>query len=210
MYVYVSKIKQAFAQRFKAPPPKRSISEQLLRDFEPKQKWLSHDSMLHGPGHLSRVFILQELICTQLESTGIRITRVALRGAAMAHDVSRLDDGLDPEHGTRSAKWIHDNLASKMSPEILDTATYIVHWHVPSDSEAPVLTTELKVLKDADALDRARLGDLNPSYLRTDVAKGMIELAQKLYEYSQNYYDSGQSDTFDSVLNAAKRMGIVE
>ena len=188
----------------------RPIPEQLLKDFEPKESWLVHDSDLHGVGHLTRVFILQELICNELEVNNIKINRDALRWAAAAHDVGRHDDGFDPEHGWRSAKWMHENFKDVMPPETLDIATYIVHWHVPSDSEAPVMTTELKVLKDADALDRVRLGDLDSSYLRTSVAESLIGLARQLYDYSQEHVASGQSDSFDSVVKAAKKLGIVK
>lgn len=157
------------------------IPEQLIRKFEPKSSWLSHDSELHGVDHMARVFILQELICDRLEEQGIAVDREVVRWAAATHDVGRIDDGVDLEHGTRSAEWIEENLYDQMSPEMLDMVTYIVHWHVPPDSEAPVMTTELKVLKDADALDRVRLGDLDTSYLRTDVATGLVGLAEDLY-----------------------------
>ena len=130
-----------------------------------------------------------------------------VRWAAATHDVGRIDDGVDLEHGTRSAKWIEENLHDQMSPELLDEVTYIVHWHVPPDSEAPVMTTELKVLKDADALDRVRLGDLDTSYLRTDVATGLVGLAEDLY---QVYLDNKVDDAFDAVFGAALALGVVE
>jgi hypothetical protein len=75
------------------------IPEQLIRNFEPKSTWLSHDSELHGVDHMARVFILQELICDKLEEQGIAVNREVVRWAAMAHDVGRLDDGIDLEHG---------------------------------------------------------------------------------------------------------------
>jgi uncharacterized protein len=187
-----------------------SISEQLLYEFEPQESWLAHDSYFHGVGHLTRVFILQELICNQLEAEGVTINRQALRYASAAHDVGRHDDGTDPQHGQRSAKWIHDTLANQMSPETLDVATYIVHWHVPSDDEAPVMTTELKILKDADALDRVRLNDLNPKYLRTEAAKGLIDIARQLYTLSQPINPSSQKEYFETVLRAAKQLGLAK
>ena len=184
------------------------ISEQLLRDFEPQESWLAHDRYIHGGGHLARVFGLQELICDLLESRGTTVNREATRWAAMAHDVGRIDDGLDLDHGWRSAAWIKDNLHDQMSPELLDTVTYIVHWHVPSDDEAPEMTMELKVLKDADGLDRVRLGDLNPSYLRTDAAKDLIETAGKLYEISLRNTVERRKETFNDVLQAVRELGL--
>lgn len=183
------------------------ISQKLLRDFEPKQAWLLHDSHLHGVDHMARVFILQELICDKLNAKGIAVNREAVRWAAMAHDVGRVDDGVDLEHGLRSAQWIKDNLSDQMSPEILDTVTYIVHWHVPSDNEAPVMTTELKVLKDADALDRVRLGDLDRRYLRIDASKSLINVAENLY---QSYLNEKANDAFTSVIEAAQKINLVK
>lgn len=190
-------------------PRDSQIPLQLLRDFEPKESWLAHNSYYHGVGHMTRVFVLQELICDRLAEQGVAINRQALRWASMSHDVGRRDDGIDPEHGRRSAKWIEDNLSDRMSPEMLDVVTYIVHWHVPSDSEAPVMTVELKVLKDADALDRVRLGDLDPSYLRTEPAKGLIEIAEQLYQLSLPDGSTEGKETFVGVLKAAQQLGLV-
>lgn len=125
----------------------------------------------------------------------------------MAHDVGRLDDGVDFDHGLRSAQWIKDNLSGKMSPEMLDTVTYIVHWHVPPDTDAPVMTPELKVLKDADALDRVRLGDLDPRYFRTSAANALIGVAEELY---QTYASSQIDPPFVAVVKAAQAIGVVE
>ena len=39
----------------------------------------------------------------------------------------------------------------------------------------------IALLKDADGLDRVRLGDLDPSYLRHSEARGTIRFAERLY-----------------------------
>lgn len=170
---------------------------------------MRHKSVLHGPAHMIRVFILQELICQQLEKEGTQIDREATRWAASVHDIGRVDDGNDLEHGRRSAEWMKQNAPADMSPETLDTATYIVHWHVPHDDEAPVMTTELKILKDADGLDRVRLGDFDERYLRTDAAKNLIEPARELYEASLSE-NPAELDTFQTVLAAAAKLGLIE
>lgn len=183
------------------------IPEQLIRSFEPQTSWLAHESELHGVDHMARVFILQELICDSLKARGTEVNREVTRWAAITHDVGRVDDGIDLKHGERSAQWIRKNLHNRLSPEILDQVTYAVHWHVPTDSEAPVMTAELKVLKDADALDRVRLGDLDVNYLRTSVSKELVGLVEKLYE---SYLSHQGEDAFHSVLKAATALGIVE
>lgn len=183
------------------------IPEQLLREFEPQQSWLMHDSHVHGVDHMARVFILQELICQKLEEQDIKVNREALRWAAMTHDVGRVDDGIDINHGRRSSKWIEENLSAQMSPEMLDIVTYIVHWHVPSDTDAPVMTIELQVLKDADALDRVRLGDLDIRYLRTEAAQSLVSVAEELFSAYENIT---LDDAFDGVVKSAQSIGVIE
>lgn len=178
-----------------------------MRDFEPKRSWLAHDSQLHAVDHMARVFIMQELICQQLASQGVTVNRTATRFATMVHDVGRIDDGADPQHGSRSAAWMRQNLADKMSPTDMDVASYIVHWHVPDDSEAPVMTTELQVMKDADGLDRVRLGDLDVSRLRTDAAKTLVGIAKELETLSSSA-DGGPA-SFENVIDAAKQIGLI-
>lgn len=123
-------------------------------------------------------------------------------------DLGRVDDFEDPSHGMNSAKWMKDNLTNVLAPETLDTATYIVHWHSLPDGEAPVMTTELKVLKDADGLDRARLGDMDESYLRSDVSKSLIGTAQKLFEASKQGNFS-EAETFEDVIKACRVLGLI-
>ena len=185
------------------------IPAQLIYGYEFKKEWLLYDSRLHGVGHMTRVFILQELICQQLERQGDIVNRMATRWATSVHDVGRIDDEFDLEHGKRSVKWMNVNVPASVSPETLDIATYIVHWHVPHDDEAPTMTTELQVMKDADSLDRVRLGDLDESYLRTAPAKNMVYVAQQLWEASLPS-NPNENESFLSVIKAAIKLGLVE
>ena len=183
------------------------VSEEIIRQYEPREEWLNHKSELHGIGHMLRVLVLQELLCDDLERQGVQVDRTVTRFAAMTHDVGRIDDGVDPEHGWRSAEWIKGHLAESMSPETLDAVTYCVYWHAPHDDEAPVMTNELKVLKDADGLDRVRLGDLDESLLRTDCARELIPVAEKLCDESM--LTGAPGGDFNSVLEAVKKLGML-
>lgn len=190
------------------PTTNYQIAEQLLREFEPQAAWLCHDSHLHGVDHMTRVFILQELICQGLIDQGVKVNQTATRYAAMVHDVGRVNDGTDPEHGQRSAAWMTEHLVDKLSAEDLDVATYIVHWHVPTDEAAPVMTTELQVMKDADGLDRVRLGDLDPARLRTDIARSLVATATELEALSSSI--GGFPPSFEDVLRAADQLGLIK
>lgn len=185
-----------------------NLSDDVIQIYRPRKSWLAHESRIHGIGHLSRVFVLQELISDKLEANGVNINRTALRWAAICHDVGRVDDGLDLDHGRASAEWMSSNLNERMTPEDLDVATYAVHWHVPEDSEAPVMTPELMILKDADGLDRVRLGDLDASYLRTDAAKRLVDFAENLYTESLQGLDFDQNKMFEQVIEIARHINL--
>lgn len=49
----------------------------------------------------------------------------------------------------------------------------------------------MALLKDSDGLDRVRLGDLNPAYLRFDVSCELIGFAQALYDSTQCSVETG-------------------
>jgi hypothetical protein len=56
---------------------------------------------------------------------------------------------------------------------------------VPPDSTCPTFTPELQCLKDGDGLDRVRLGDFAPRYLRTRYLADQGETARALWWASQ-------------------------
>jgi hypothetical protein len=55
------------------------------------------------------------------------------------------------------------------------------HWRLTS------------LLKDADALDRVRIGDLDPRYLRNSEAHPMIEFAHTLFERTDGVIPLGRA-----------------
>lgn len=156
-----------------------------LEKYLPQESWLFHQSEIHGIDHLSRVLQLQELISNAQEKEGMILNREALRWAAGLHDLGRFDDGIDPDHGCRGGEWIKYNMASTISPNIFESVIYLVTWHNIEDSQIPRMTNEMAVLKDADALDRVRINDLDPARLRFEVSKGLIDTALQMLHSSQ-------------------------
>jgi len=43
------------------------------------------------------------------------------------------------------------------------------------------------IFKDSDGLDRVRIDDLNPSYLRNDVSKKLVNVAQEIYGLGKDF-----------------------
>lgn len=144
---------------------------------------------IHGLGHTRRVLIhgleLADTLglCEQ--------EREAVRLAALWHDIGRTNDRVDYYHGAKSAgKAVGLGLHEHAPPEIHEIALFAVTHHSGAEEHAeigarwmPDSAATLRVfraLKDADGLDRVRLGDLDPSYLRFAESKTRIARAWEL------------------------------
>lgn len=186
-------------------------SRSLLEQYQPKPEWFLRKqaiNSIHGIGHETRVMVWQEILSRLLAIAGAKLDQEALRWAAATHDTQRLDDDYDWSHGERSAVWVTGNL--DLEPATLERVVYLNRWHVPPDHSAPQMTAELSVFKDADGLDRARLGDLNPRYLRHVQSRNLlIEPAEALYSLSSELQWRKSLAPFESVIAAAIKLGII-
>lgn len=154
----------------------------LTEQYQPKEEWFIKPKGIHGVGHAKRVLILQEVLAQLLCKEGLKLNQEALRWSAITHDLGRLNDDDDPIHGKRSAEWVTQNLGDRIPTSSVSTVCYLNEWHCIADKWIPEMTSELAILKDADALDRVRLGDFDSSKLRFDhTLKVMIPFAQDLF-----------------------------
>jgi len=124
-------------------------------------------SWTHGVRHTQRVHIHAQRLTTELgwaESD----RRLAL-AAALWHDIGRRHDGKEPEHGANSAKHaLKLGLPGALAPDDAELALFAVTFHSLHDEEGRRAARGLAqperalgllwMLKDADALDRVRLG----------------------------------------------------
>lgn len=185
----------------------------LLERYRPERAWFlrpDHVEDIHGIDHEARVLVWQELLARLLIKDGAVLDQEALRWAAATHDTRRASDGVDYPHGQRAAAWVKQHLAQHIPADSLETVLYLNIWHVPSDDQAPEMTPELAVFKDADALDRVRIYDFNPRYLRHHYSETLLQyLAQELFERSEAKRWSEGYPVFDCVLEAALEMGLL-
>jgi HD superfamily phosphodiesterase len=150
-----------------------------------------HDGSLglHGLGHTRRVLVHAALIADALEVTSWERQAVIL--AALWHDIGRDSDGTDPYHGAKSAgKVVGLGLHRGVASRLRDVALYAVTYHSGGEragehaaqamADANAALRVFRMLKDADALDRVRLGDLDAGYFRFDVTRGQVDLARQL------------------------------
>lgn len=141
---------------------------------------------LHGIGHTLRVMAHAVEIGRALDVSPWELESVTL--AALWHDIGRTHDGRDPYHGAKSAgKLVGLGLHRCVEPIVLETALHAVTHHSLPDAEGERGAQRLKepasalrvfrLLKDADGLDRVRLGDLDARQLRFEISRTRIDRA---------------------------------
>ena len=92
-------------------------------------------------------------------------------------------------------------------PFAASEVAYVCRWHVPNDESAPEMTPELKVFKDADALDRWRIADLDPAYLRTSSARQLLDASYALWEATHGFVHA--MEMFERIIDVARTQGLV-
>lgn len=151
------------------------------------------DLDIHTQGHCERVLMHALRIGDARQVTDRQLQALAM--ASIFHDTRRKDNYLDTGHGARAAAYYKAFCADHELPFLPETYEAIcfhdrddamgeedIREHAGADA-APWIEV-YHIFKDADALDRLRLGTwcLDPKYLRTPEAKTMIAFAQHLVE----------------------------
>jgi hypothetical protein len=153
----------------------------------PLRSWflMQPPSDLHGIGHTARVMVWAAVLTRGTPWFD------AVVWAAACHDLRREDDGPDPDHGFRAGEWVRDVLPTKLKQplEELELIAQACDWHVCSDRHSGWDHQVLWYLKDADGLDRVRLYDLDPSYLRHRETRQWIKQARRLFQLTEEADD---------------------
>lgn len=165
----------------------------LLEALEQLDHSVLFVSKMHGLGHIERT-ILQGGFCAMEEGLDRPDTQLLLL-ACSYHDVGRQNDWVDDLHGHRSAQRIGEitgrtgedlkllqgavDAHSRREPALRPT----VEGYAPADLDRAIALAQL--LKDADGLDRVRLGDLDPSYLRRASSRQRADLALEVFRRYQ-------------------------
>ena len=153
-------------------------------------------SGIHGVGHVRRTLLLS-LLMSDFDKLSIQHTLI-LAYASVYHDIGRTHDGVDYYHGYASyEKVLEHGLLNNHEANEVYAIKELIERHAISDKKAFSFETLdegkrdevqflLRYFKDADGLDRVRLGDLNAKYLRTDTAKRLTLVAQQILEHSKS------------------------
>ena len=168
-----------------------------------EERWFRRWSSLHGVRHTQRVHIHAQRLTEELEWPAA--DRELVLAAALWHDIGRLGDGVEPSHGAGSVERADElGLAAALSDEDAAVVRFAILRHSLPDAgateHAEGLTAAgeaarrladperalriLRMLKDADALDRIRLGfgeQADPRQLRDPRSVELIGFAEALY-----------------------------
>ena len=166
-------------------PPQLTLPPEALIPHPEHFRTRSH---LHGQDHVARVMVHAFRLLT---ATGHDPLVASLWGAVYLHDLERRHDDVCREHG----RWawerferderLQEHLSSGgVTPDDWPAIKTAVTAHsqsreVPADHPHRTLTA---LLKDADALDRVRIHDLDVRYLRLPAARTMQRFAQALFD----------------------------
>ena len=171
----------------------------------------AHASRTHGQGHVARVMVHAFRL---IEATGLVDEGSRLWGAVYLHDLARTHDGFCEVHGMHAVMRVNESTdlqerliahgAQSDDPSML--LAVMMHC-LPDDHSAyggkPIWPL-LSLLKDADALDRVRFGDLEPAYLRHQATKDMVQFAQDLYTQTRRIKEG--PNHFSDVVRVAEKL----
>lgn len=184
------------------------VAAHEILTYEPMREWFARGpSGLHGIAHETRVLIWTQLLAAMAPDEGLNVDGGVLGWAAAIHDTQRWDEGIDHEHGVRAADWIEKHPGIIPASVPLDRLAYLCRWHVATDRVIPEMTDELRVFKDADALDRWRISDLDPSFLRTRSAHRLTNVSDALWLNTRGNPESER--VFPEIVATAVTLGIL-
>lgn len=180
-----------------------------LRDLIPARELFWRDSRTHGHVHVARVMVHAFRL---IAAVGPEDLAPALWAAVYLHDIARQHDGHCTRHGADA--WAR--LADLPDVRKLFAAGGVREFDYPAIKEAVTRHCCGEVapdhahrrlaalLKDADGLDRVRIWDLDPRYLRHPEAVLMVGYANALLGESLKL-PSGP-DYFERLWPAAMRL----
>jgi hypothetical protein len=165
-------------------------------DMVPPPELFLHRSYLHGQAHVARVLVHALRL---IEATNAEEEAPRLWAAVYLHDIARRHDGGCRRHGADAwarlaslpdtqALFARGGIRPEDQPAIEAAVTRHCNGE-PSLGEPHYRLMAL--LKDADGLDRVRLGDFRPEWLRHDEARTMVDFAQRLFNETYRQLEPG-------------------
>lgn len=176
-------------------PEARAVFDRWDRYMHTRVRFNMPQSKIHTHAHCERVLLYALMLGDRIFGSDPEALE-ALAHAAIFHDTRRRDDYRDRGHGARAAvyygKFAHEHPDElTLHPE----STMMMRYHDLNDGLGHKRIAEAfdgpaeerahrlyEIFKDADALDRWRLGDrgLDTRFLRTPEAREMTRFARRV------------------------------
>ena len=151
------------------------------------------DSEIHAAAHCERVLLYALIIGNEIFGNDSEALDV-LAHASIFHDTRRQDEYLDTGHGARAAVYYEEFCRGNSDISYHPESVYLMRYHDLNDemgqeairksfgSGAERVLNLYAIFKDADALDRWRLGSrgLDPKFLRTVQAREMTGYSRNI------------------------------
>ena len=161
--------------------------------FRIDKRWFDRSSSIHGKAHTLRVMIHARWLIVRLKEfaeVADTLLERDLLTAALIHDMGRRSDGGCTEHGRwarEGKRHVAELFAGSLDDEAWDRIGRAVEAHSRDDPSNGFPSGGLTaLLKDADALDRVRLGkDPNPRYFRHTFTRERVDQAWRLMEIDE-------------------------
>jgi len=177
----------------------------------PGEGLFQRPSRIHGVAHVGRVMIHALRL---VQATGLVEEMPRLWAAVYLHDLARRSDGVEHLHGAAAyrrlatmpevrERFVRGGVKESDFPAIGEAVTR------HSDGEAtPGERYErlIRLLKDADALDRVRIWDLDTRYLRYPQARTMADFATALYKDTRRAALEQPGGYFAFLMESARRL----
>ncbi|KUG03456.1 hypothetical protein ASZ90_019139 [hydrocarbon metagenome] len=156
-----------------------------------KTEYFYRPEGIHGIMHTRRVLLLN-LIISCLQGYQERFINI-LCTAALYHDIGRINDNFDPQHGIESYRKARQLGLINLEQPDHAILKYIIENHCISDKLAREHLDKYNLndrgeskflfdtFKDADGLDRVRINDLDIRQLRTDYGRKLLLVARQLH-----------------------------
>lgn len=181
-----------------------------LRDIVPPPELFRFRSRLHGQRHVARVMVHAFHL---LQATGAQDEATRLWASVYIHDIARTHDGISRRHGGDAWHRVESEpelRATLFRGGVSEADLEAIRTAVTSHSDGEVIAPSphwrlTALLKDADGLDRVRLGDLDVRMLRHPEARGMVEFAERLLNETDHVFPESP-DYFEHLWPEAQRI----
>ena len=149
---------------------------------------------IHGISHAKRVILILRKLA-DYESLSIP-EKTLLAYAGLYHDIGRTNNGIEAEHGFNSYKKIVELALIDdidLNTEELEIIKFIVQYHCLDDEvgykaiqgynirDVEKAKLLFDIFKDADGLDRVRINNFDPGFLRLENSHKLISTAYDLF-----------------------------